>query len=103
MKVNGSDNWVKLGTLADFAAELGLQELELGLQHKGDGRACPLYIKVGGAFVVGLFGYMVWFALGTADVFPDPIVKWMFIFLAVGWIIFLIGTFKGWWWCDTSE
>ena len=107
VKVNGSDNWVKLGTLADFAAELGQQQLELGQRqphaYKGDGRPYPLWFKVILAFVVGLFGYMVWFALDTADVFPDEGVKWMFLFLAGGWIIFLIGTFKGWWWCDTSE
>ena len=68
VKVNGSDNWGKLGTLADFAAELGQQQLELGQQQphasKGDGRVYPLWFKVILAFVVGFFGYVIGFSMG---------------------------------------
>jgi len=71
VKVDGSDNWVKLGTLADFAAELGQQELKIGQAENpftwDEVRAYPLWFKVMLAFVVGLFGYMIGFTMGWWD------------------------------------
>ena len=57
----------------------------------------PLWFKVLGALTVGFIGYIMWFAFGSDDIFPDEGVKWMFLITAGLGISLMIGTFKGWW------
>jgi len=56
----------------------------------------PLWLRVSGAFVVGFFGGMTWWAFGSDDIFPDEGVKWMFLIAAGLCITYVIGLFRGW-------